>query len=447
MAAQAGSDETEVRVRLTRRGAGVLAAGVLGVAAFAVTGRSELLACGVVLIVAVLLALATLAVSRPRLSVRRVISQDVVAVGEPLARTLRFHNLSDRPSSPARWVEAVSPGLRAPAEADLPALDQRRLGEFFGPDSVVFRDTIPARRRGPGTVGPTVVLRRDPFGFAAAQYRVGPSTPVLVTPRISLLADPGAGGMGGEGQRAQLQAPATPSPDEVVARAYRPGDPLRRIHWRASAKQQTLMVRQEEERSTPRALIYLDVRRVAGTGDEESFERAVELAASAAVLLTGSGYELSTVLSGPDAGPEYFLGAPGSSPAGTGPAETAARSRFLAELAVVEPAADSADDRLGEVAVALGRAQAPIPAVAILVCAESADARGLAALAGGAEPPIAVLFDADPASAETAATLRAGGWRCVAAGPGEPPASVWRAIGAGSDTPGRSGRTGEGTDG
>ena len=46
--------------------------------------------------------------------------------------------------------------------------------------------------------------------------------------------------------------------DNLVARPYVPGDSMRRIHWRATAHRDELMVRQEEQESTPEASVVID---------------------------------------------------------------------------------------------------------------------------------------------------------------------------------------------
>ncbi len=61
-------------------------------------------------------------------------------------------------------------------------------------------------------------------------------------------------------------------------RDYEPGDDLRRVHWRSTARQQRLMVRQNEARRRTPVLVMLDVR--PGRHDHASFERAVEATAS-----------------------------------------------------------------------------------------------------------------------------------------------------------------------
>ena len=79
--------------------------------------------------------------------------------------------------------------------------------------------------------------------------------------------------------------------DDVIPRAYRDGDELRRVHWRSTARYGELMVRREEQRWQDRAVLILDSRRSAhiGSGPSSSFEFAVSAAASIGVHLARSG--------------------------------------------------------------------------------------------------------------------------------------------------------------
>ena len=60
-----------------------------------------------------------------------------------------------------------------------------------------------------------------------------------------------------------------------------PGDDLRRVHWRSTARWDELLVRQEERPWQGRATVLLDRRR--GSHSAASFERAVSAAASVIV--------------------------------------------------------------------------------------------------------------------------------------------------------------------
>jgi uncharacterized protein (DUF58 family) len=74
---------------------------------------------------------------------------------------------------------------------------------------------------------------------------------------------------------------------------------MRRIHWRATAHRGELMVRQEEDESSPDAMVVLDrsSRRWAAQGDDAdpAFEAAVSLCASTAVHLAAEGYSVDVI--------------------------------------------------------------------------------------------------------------------------------------------------------
>ena len=97
--------------------------------------------------------------------------------------------------------------------------------------------------------------------------------------------------------------------DDVIPRAYRNGDELRRVHWRSTARYGELMVRREEQRWQDRAVLLLDSRRGAhtGSGPSSSFEFAVSAAASIGVHLARQGLDGHLLTdSGPLAGSTMF---------------------------------------------------------------------------------------------------------------------------------------------
>ena len=73
----------------------------------------------------------------------------------------------------------------------------------------------------------------------------------------------------------------------MTLREYAPGDDLRHVHWRSTARRGHLMMRQNETRRRAPVLLMLDVR--PATHDRASFERAVEAVASIATALDRAG--------------------------------------------------------------------------------------------------------------------------------------------------------------
>jgi uncharacterized repeat protein (TIGR01451 family) len=399
--------------------------GALSIVFALVTGFREALVGGTILLAAPPLAWWTLLAWKPRFAVHRVLDTDVVAVGERVLVTVRIRNLSEHPHAAATFHDVLSGGLEGPAVSELPALDQRRLGETFGPDSAVVRIPVRAVRRGAASIGPLVIEGRDPFGLAAAAYPLGPVQQVLVTPRVTALP---AGPVGDEpasdqdGPRQDRRS--APNPDELIARPYQPGDSLRRVHWRATAKQDELMVRQEEWQSTASAVVYFDARRPAhqaGALPDPSFETAVELVSSVAVLLVDSGYEVWMVTNARRAeAPDVRRGgARGPSPRpasrlelpypGESADEATFRERVLAGLALAAPAPPDAEDRLDEVGAVLARAATAVPLVAVVCAGDERWLSRLGSLSEAGRPALAFVAGAPALPVDSAPSARVSG--------------------------------------
>ena len=78
-----------------------------------------------------------------------------------------------------------------------------------------------------------------------------------------------------------------PSGEFHTLRDYAPGDDLRHVHWKSTARRGHLMMRQNEARRRTPVLVVLDVRPARTTG--VSFERAVEACASIVTAIDRSG--------------------------------------------------------------------------------------------------------------------------------------------------------------
>ena len=74
-------------------------------------------------------------------------------------------------------------------------------------------------------------------------------------------------------------------------REYVPGDDLRRVHWRSSAKADTLLVRQyHESRSMHAAVVVDDDPRSYASADE--LETAISVGASLAIRAMTDGFDV-----------------------------------------------------------------------------------------------------------------------------------------------------------
>jgi uncharacterized protein (DUF58 family) len=146
-------------------------------------------------------------------------------------------------------------------------------------------------RRGVVQVGPVTARRTDPLSLLRWDERWSPAAELLVLPRVVEVESLGLGAI-----RDQEGIPS----DEIsmsdlafhALREYVPGDDLRHVHWRSSAKADTLQIRQYQD--TRRSHLTVVIDDDAGSyADLEDFEVAVSAAASIAARAHRDGVDLS----------------------------------------------------------------------------------------------------------------------------------------------------------
>lgn len=146
-------------------------------------------------------------------------------------------------------------------------------------------------RRGVVPVGPATARRTDPLGLLRWTERWSGAIELLVLPRMVRVESLGGGAISDQ--------EGTPS-DEIsmsdlafhALREYVPGDDLRHVHWRSSAKASKLFVRQYHDTRRSHLTVVIDDHRDSYR-DPEDFETAVSAAASIAARADRDGVELS----------------------------------------------------------------------------------------------------------------------------------------------------------
>ncbi len=164
------------------------------------------------------------------------------------------------------------------------------------------------------------VFTRFPFGLFSKSVTLPAHQRALVYPALAPVGRMrDFSGVRDAGER--VAAPAGGGADAVGLRDYAPGDPLRRIHWRASLRRRALLVREVESEYEAEVEVQLRTR---GVEPGERFERSIGRVASeiAALLDAGSRVALRTDDERIDAG-----------------AGARQRARLLSYLALVEPSA------------------------------------------------------------------------------------------------------------
>ncbi|MGB2758300.1 MAG: DUF58 domain-containing protein [Acidimicrobiia bacterium] len=226
-----------MRLTLTRRGIAVCGAAGGLIAAGKTLGVPEFSAFGIAALV--LVAFAAIVVSR---SGRRLQAQR---------------------SAPHRV--ALGESTTAACEVTAPTFLELRLTEMIGSDGTTTRARahawgqsmsyrVPSERRGPVGLGPLVARLSDPFGLIVVEYTALEADQCVVHPRRDQIDRLTSAHLSRRGTRDRGEG------DPATIREYQPGDELRRIHWRASARQDHLMVRDERREDNRLLTIMIDLR-------------------------------------------------------------------------------------------------------------------------------------------------------------------------------------------
>jgi uncharacterized protein (DUF58 family) len=351
--------------------------------------------------------------------VTRSFLPEVATVGEEVTVRARVEIRSPLPVAQGRWRDDLSAALQGDATGRFPATVSGMATGGARLIDLEYRAT--ALRRGVNGIGPLSVTSADPFGFIRRRTAVGEPTPLTIAPQaltlIALTDLPGEAGGSLTSSSNQLGQGS----DNLIPRHYVPGDSMRRIHWRASAHRDELMVRQEEQETTPAAVVVLDrgaqrwdagARRV--PGEDPGFEAAVTACVSIAAQLVSEGYHVSII----DVdGSEIVEPIDGGDRAGI-------RDMLTSFATVTARAATEA-----EALVRLFSGVQTGPLVLITGPLETADVEVLAPLPHHSALPVLVSVASQVASdqAETLGRAAATGWRAISAPAGSDFAAAWAA--------------------
>ena len=375
---------------------------------------TELIYVGVLLAAVVIASVATLHLVRRTETVSRSFSPDIVAVGSDVDVRARVAIRSPLPIAQGRWTDTLPRGISGDATGDFPAVASGMRTERNG---VEITYQVRAERRGVRRFGPLTITSTDPFGFARRRHAVGGTVALTVAPVIvdlGALADlPGEAGGSMHTATHQLGQGA----DNLVPRHYTPGDSMRRIHWRASAHRDELMVRQEEQETAPEATVIFDraVRRwdqsaARAPGADPGFEAAVSAAVSAVARFVAEGYRVSVL---------EVDGAELCAPIDSG--DMAGALHLAMSLATIVTHGQASLD--ATVRLFAGTMTGPLVVVTGIL--DEADAALLGPLAHHSSLPI--LLAVAPHSTALARASDAG-WRAAGIGPDDDLTQAWRSV-------------------
>ena len=258
----------------------VLGAAVVALGLAWALGWIELAFVGATLLAAVLLAV-PFVFGRMRYRVEIELQPRRVVAGERALGRLVVHNVAGATSVPSQLELPVGRGLAEFVIPSIPAGGQHE--ELFA---------VPTQRRAVITAGPAASVRGDQLGLLRREVRWTEPVELFVHP-VTARLKPSAAGLVRD-LEGEITKTITDNDISFHAlRAYEPGDALRNVHWRTSARTGQLMVRQYEETRRSQLLLVQATSRPHYASDDE-FELAVSVLASLGVQVIRDATRLAT---------------------------------------------------------------------------------------------------------------------------------------------------------
>ena len=282
----------------TTRATCLLAAGATALVCGLALGEADLARAGVLALAVPLVAALVVHRSRVLIANRRAAEPTHASSGDAVVVSLTITNRSRLSTGAMMLEDQLPPQLDGRARFVLDGLASREAR------TVSYR--LPNLPRGRYRTGPLRVRLTDPFHLVDLMRSFAATSEFVVRPIIEHLppvAPPLSYDIGDSSGSHSIGAHGA---DDASAREYRTGDDLRKIHWRASAHQGALMVRQAERPWQGQATVLLDLRESAHAasrdrsvpGDERersSLEWAVSAAASIGTHLMSAGRAVELV--------------------------------------------------------------------------------------------------------------------------------------------------------
>lgn len=218
-----------------------------------------------------------------------------------------------------RMVE-VNDGVVTPPRAFViyvPARERLMLSTRFTP-----------RRRGMLRLSAVDISSSFPFGFIQRTVRLELPQEIVVYPRIGMLNRHLALQYRESIESGTMTSSRRGGNDEFYGvREYRPGDNIRAIHWRSTARNHQLMIREMASNAPPQLIVVLNLRTwKEGMAGPEDVERAIELAVALVCYGFFENFAVGLAIAG-------LKGAPPPMPQ----MGRDARAMMLKQLAVLDP--------------------------------------------------------------------------------------------------------------
>lgn len=267
---------------------------------------SSLLILAALLLVVIPVAWAWNRVALYRVSYERKLSESRVFVGETVDLSVR---LSNRKILPLAWItvhdrfpQTLAPTNKTLAPSHLPLIAYLEHRAALGSNERVrWEYRIPCHQRGFYTLGPARLKAGDLFGLFEREWLSPHTDRLIVYPRVRTMQDwglPPKDPLGDVKARIPIFDDAT-RPRGV--RDYRPDDPPKHIHWRATARRGELQVKVYDPTIAYQWVLFVNVATFEhawqGT-DPELLEQVISLAASIAYFAADKKYSIGLIANG-----------------------------------------------------------------------------------------------------------------------------------------------------
>lgn len=210
-----------------------------------------------VLIVPLLLYLAIgalLTPSRPVVSITRTMSRDRTAVGQEVEVRLRIANEGGRMAS-LEVFDSLSGNLDVTKGRPHVHLELRAR------EVVDVAYTVTPRVKGEYEIGPVLVRAREPLGLRFDEQVAGTEERLVVAPKMEDVRKVRVAPRRVRALTGQVRSHRIGSGLEFFSlREYLPGDEIRRVNWKATARRDKMLTNEYEEERSGDAILILDAR-------------------------------------------------------------------------------------------------------------------------------------------------------------------------------------------
>jgi uncharacterized protein (DUF58 family) len=277
------------RAGFTTRASCLIAAGATALLCGLLLGIVDLARAGVLALAVPLLSALVVLRSRVQIANRRSAEPARATAGETVVVHLTISNRSLLPTSSLMLEDQLPGQLRGNARFVLDGLLSR--------ESRTVSYRMPRLPRGRYRAGPLHIRLTDPFHLIDVRRSFTATNEIVVAPIVETLrgaAPPRSLDVGDDAGSHSIGARGA---DDASTREYRQGDALRKIHWRATARTGTVMVRQEERPWQGQMSVLLDLRSTghvegpttAASDADERIKSSLEWAISAAATVATYG--------------------------------------------------------------------------------------------------------------------------------------------------------------